>query len=506
VATPEQIQWLNVLGVTAFQGLAGSSPGGPPPGFSISATVGRGGKNKPDDVTAVQAALNKAANAGLDENGNCDAKTIAAIIAFQKSLGQPKPDGLVEPGKGTAKALARAASAPSLSTSKTAERLEKLTDDQKLHFELSSEERAKVNQYLDAHLSMVPREGAGPSGADSYQPALDDKPATEFDVVEALLPLTMAGSMSPDGQDPMYRDALSDLTNLVQERIKRLTLEVIENAVAEKIADAPGEAGDWIKQFLAECDLKPNLVDDDNTQVMFKGKTTPIMTVINATLRASKDAKFKYGEATRTAVTEDLVLKVAMEVLDDARPKAPKARPGEPDSSTQLVIGVMFLPTQLHHDVRTGENTSDPSSVQVQGNYTFQFHKNGDGGFEHSFVVQAQFMYDSKKRVITEQPMIGTQEALVTRNFFKNFLQLQAFVQFLSGETIEEGVAIKGPTITCVRTKPTGQGAAGVQAVFTIPKTGEHLQVVLQAQMSSTDTGGVMTVDKSLGIGLQWQF
>src|SRR6266567_1242785 len=69
--------------------------------FEISATVGRGGKNKPEDVQAVQAQLNRRAGAGLVVDGKCGPKTIAAISAFQKTLGMRSPDGLIEPGKTT---------------------------------------------------------------------------------------------------------------------------------------------------------------------------------------------------------------------------------------------------------------------------------------------------------------------------------------------------------------------------------------------------------------------
>jgi uncharacterized membrane protein len=56
-------------------------------------------------VQAVQAALNKRAHAGLVVDGKCGPKTIAAIVAFQQSIGGFQPDGLVEPGKSTARAL-----------------------------------------------------------------------------------------------------------------------------------------------------------------------------------------------------------------------------------------------------------------------------------------------------------------------------------------------------------------------------------------------------------------
>jgi peptidoglycan hydrolase-like protein with peptidoglycan-binding domain len=77
--------------------------------FSISASVGQGGKNKSEDVQAVQGALNKKNKAGLNVDGKCGPKTIAAIKAFQQAMGKFKPDGLIEPGRATARALAGSA-------------------------------------------------------------------------------------------------------------------------------------------------------------------------------------------------------------------------------------------------------------------------------------------------------------------------------------------------------------------------------------------------------------
>ena len=74
--------------------------------FEISASVGRGGKNLEDDVQAVQTALNRRLGARLDVNGRCGSETIEAIVEFQRALGLSKPDGRVEPRRGTARALA----------------------------------------------------------------------------------------------------------------------------------------------------------------------------------------------------------------------------------------------------------------------------------------------------------------------------------------------------------------------------------------------------------------
>jgi len=74
--------------------------------FEISAAVGRGGKNLEEDVQAVQAALNRRAGAGLKVDGRCGSDTIEAIVEFQRALGQSRPDGRVDPKRGTARALA----------------------------------------------------------------------------------------------------------------------------------------------------------------------------------------------------------------------------------------------------------------------------------------------------------------------------------------------------------------------------------------------------------------
>jgi len=80
--------------------------------LGLSASVGRGGKNNPDDVTAVQTALNQRVAAGLAVNGKCDANTLQAIEEFQKRLGQFKPTGLIEPGRGPVRMLASSGKIP----------------------------------------------------------------------------------------------------------------------------------------------------------------------------------------------------------------------------------------------------------------------------------------------------------------------------------------------------------------------------------------------------------
>ena len=71
--------------------------------FPLSGSVGRGGQNGANDVKAVQKAL------GIGVDGDCGSKTIAAIEAFQRSIGQETPDGRIDAGGPTERALASGA-------------------------------------------------------------------------------------------------------------------------------------------------------------------------------------------------------------------------------------------------------------------------------------------------------------------------------------------------------------------------------------------------------------
>jgi len=85
-------------------GSEAAAPGAGSTGF-ISASVGKGGKNLPEDVKAVQEALNKVGGAKLSADGKYSSQTQKAIEEFQKRLGQFKPDGLIRPGRGPARIL-----------------------------------------------------------------------------------------------------------------------------------------------------------------------------------------------------------------------------------------------------------------------------------------------------------------------------------------------------------------------------------------------------------------
>lgn len=75
------------------------------PTDGISASVGRGGTNNEADVTHIQELLNKV-GAQVTVDGKIGNNTITAIENVQLRLGMNTPDGLIEPGKNTYKALA----------------------------------------------------------------------------------------------------------------------------------------------------------------------------------------------------------------------------------------------------------------------------------------------------------------------------------------------------------------------------------------------------------------
>ena len=85
---------------------------------TISASVGRGGRNMPTDVGIVQTLLNRHLPGlglpGLEVNSTAGPETIAAIESFQQRVVKlSTPDGRVDPGGRTFVALAGPISTPS---------------------------------------------------------------------------------------------------------------------------------------------------------------------------------------------------------------------------------------------------------------------------------------------------------------------------------------------------------------------------------------------------------
>jgi hypothetical protein len=197
-------------------------------------------------------------------------------------------------------------------------------------------------------------------------------------------------------------------------------------------------------------------------------------------------------------VTRDKVESVALAMLADIVPPTSGGDDGSP-----LQITVMFSPTTLHTDAETGERSKDPMTVQVQGQYNFFVSRSGKSSFQASFQGQGQFTYDQKQKKFISQPAVGAQVAGVAE-FFTPFVQLESFLNAVGGSTIAVGKDISSGNLVC-KTVAMAQVAVGVQALFTVPGTGKHLQLVLQSQVSATGGSGI-TIDRQNGIGLQWNF
>jgi hypothetical protein len=86
---------------------------------TINGSVGKGGANRPDDVSTVQALLNLniaklVPLLPVTVSGLCDAQTILMIEEFQRRvMNLPNPDGRVDPGGRTMTALGGAAGSTS---------------------------------------------------------------------------------------------------------------------------------------------------------------------------------------------------------------------------------------------------------------------------------------------------------------------------------------------------------------------------------------------------------
>ena len=118
----------------------------------IRRSVGKDGKNEPEDTGTVQMLLKKAGVYPWKVDQQCGPKTVAAILEFQKSI-LKSPDGLVEPGGFTWRKLSDPKGQPLNLTPPTTKAhwsgdSEKWTQDKKLQ-SMSPELRPKVVKVLE---------------------------------------------------------------------------------------------------------------------------------------------------------------------------------------------------------------------------------------------------------------------------------------------------------------------------------------------------------------------
>ena len=242
-------------------GAGGGSAGGTG-SFPLGGSVGRGGKNAANDVRAVQTAL------GITADGQCGGQTIAAIEAFQKNMGQAKPDGRVDAGGATEQALsggakpsvaAALADAPPSEADDSGSLFDKAVQGAKglvgdlgdlggkllpdtpgvpddpndvrndltlgglsLSLDnLSSDQVDAANQFLSAHGFVATHARGTGTVFDNYDPVLEGKPSSVDDVARAL-----AGEIKPR---PLQNPA-EGLKTLVKERYGQLVQQAIKAA------------------------------------------------------------------------------------------------------------------------------------------------------------------------------------------------------------------------------------------------------------------------------------
>lgn len=174
--------------------------------FPLRASVGRGGKNAPGDVRAVQAAL------GIVADGQCGPKTVAAIKAFQTYMGARKPDGRVDPGGATERALVAEHGRPA--------------------FTPSADKAPKEPPVFDMEGSWNPGDGTGDDEGDLMSDLLDHRAAL-------LKSLENAGS---EAEREQISEELEGIESEID--IERSALKAAESAEGGGTSAAPARVED----------------------------------------------------------------------------------------------------------------------------------------------------------------------------------------------------------------------------------------------------------------------
>jgi hypothetical protein len=202
--------------------------------------------------------------------------------------------------------------------------------------------------------------------------------------------------------------------------------------------------------------------------------------------------------------------------------------PTAPDSDdgVSFTIGMQFNLTK-HLDLKTGEVSTDPPALQLSGQVALPLHKKDQAGWELSAQASVSFGLANKngRWEIAGQPNIdpnsirvtgvtnaqGAAQAAWVIPLISKTLQFQAFAQLVGGvnwDQVPAGGSASGGSAEVLKLKrdPMAQLVGGVQAVYTVPGTGEHLQLFSQLQGSGTTSGQGRTGDVQFALGAQWQF
>lgn len=276
-------------------------------------------------------------------------------------------------------------------------------------------------------------------------------------------------------------------------------------AAIQKVVAASSEAEEWVKKYLADNNLRPDIMGDGSGRtVMFSNKTTPVPDVIQKTVAAGKAASFKTGDSTRDLITSKMVTKFVTRILVQATPKAPGGKADKGDDgvpSVSMNLQYTFTP-ETTHTTSSGAQTKDQPAHTVAGTVNVAFHADNESGLEISGTAQVTwFADDSHGPIQTQNAMGGAQVAWVW-SFLDGALQAGPMFQVLAGASRAQQKASNK-----LEWEPTGQVGVGGQVQYAIPGFNGHVMIGIQAGASGTFAKGAEgTVDQSAALTFTYKF
>jgi hypothetical protein len=187
-------------------------------------------------------------------------------------------------------------------------------------------------------------------------------------------------------------------------------------------------------------------------------------------------------------------------------PKPPPIPAKDADTSTQTSIQWMFVPKTVHKEMKPkGETSADQPVEQVTGQWTLQFHKDGQAGGELFAGGQVTLTADRSTQQVHVQNVAAATGGQWVIPFLDDFIELQGVAQIVLGATLQPGVQVNG-SMTASRIIAGGQVVGGANVVFNVPGTNKKFQIVLQAQGGASVGGGTPTADATGGIGVTFVY
>ena len=287
-------------------------------------------------------------------------------------------------------------------------------------------------------------------------------------------------------------------------------------AAVQKVADASSaadasakktqdEARDWVKKYLADNNLGPDINGDGSGKtVMFCNRTTPLATVIERTVAAVQTAKLASGDAGRNLITKPMVAKLVTRTLVAAVPKVPgnkAAKSGGEVPDVSLNLQYTFTP-ETTHTTSSGAQTKDQPAHAVSGTVTVAFHGDNESGWEISGTAQVTWFADDSHSAIQTQSALGGAQVAWVWSFLDGALTAGPMFQVLAGASRAQQKASNK-----LEWEPTGQVGLGGQVQYAIPGFNGHVMIGFQAGASGTVARGAEgTVDQSAALTFTYKF